>query len=144
MRKNKKGFTLAELLIVVAIIAVLVAIAVPIFSNQLESAREGTDAANVRSEYAMFMTDVLMSNTQSFSTPGAVSLKQLTSGWQNADIKTGLEALSKNDAADGETNVSIVDIESVTKGGTVSFKYSPATKDDVAFVTITFAGPAAA
>lgn len=29
--KNKKGFTLAELLIVVAIIAVLVAVAIPIF-----------------------------------------------------------------------------------------------------------------
>lgn len=32
----KKGFTLAELLIVVAIIAVLVAISIPIFSSQLE------------------------------------------------------------------------------------------------------------
>jgi prepilin-type N-terminal cleavage/methylation domain-containing protein len=30
MKKNNKGFTLAELLIVVAIIAVLVAIAIPV------------------------------------------------------------------------------------------------------------------
>ena len=37
MNKNKnKGFTLAELLIVVAIIGVLVAISIPIFSKQLE------------------------------------------------------------------------------------------------------------
>ena len=36
--KNKKGFTLAELLIVVAIIAVLVAVAIPIFTSQLEKA----------------------------------------------------------------------------------------------------------
>ena len=49
---NKKGFTLAELLIVVAIIAVLVAISIPIFSSQLEKAREATDLANVRSAYA--------------------------------------------------------------------------------------------
>ncbi|WP_371832638.1 type IV pilin protein [Grylomicrobium aquisgranensis] len=34
-RKQNKGFTLAELLIVVAIIAVLVAISIPIFNNQL-------------------------------------------------------------------------------------------------------------
>lgn len=32
-KTNKKGFTLAELLIVVAIIAVLVAIAIPVFTT---------------------------------------------------------------------------------------------------------------
>ena len=47
-KTNKKGFTLAELLIVVAIIAVLVAIAIPVFTSQLEKAREATDAANIR------------------------------------------------------------------------------------------------
>ncbi len=45
MKKNNKGFTLAELLIVVAIIAVLVAIAIPVFTSQLEKSRESTDAA---------------------------------------------------------------------------------------------------
>ena len=35
MSKRNKGFTLAELLIVVAVIAVLVAISIPIFSSQL-------------------------------------------------------------------------------------------------------------
>ena len=37
---NKKGFTMAELLIVVAIIAVLVAIAIPIINSKLEKSRE--------------------------------------------------------------------------------------------------------
>lgn len=50
--KNRKGFTLAELLIVVAIIGVLVAIAIPIFSAQLEKSRENTDIANLRSAKA--------------------------------------------------------------------------------------------
>lgn len=44
----KKGFTLAELLIVVAIIAVLVAISIPIFSSQLEKSRRAVDMANAR------------------------------------------------------------------------------------------------
>ena len=51
-KNNNKGFTLAELLIVVAIIAVLTAIAIPVFSSQLEKSREATDIANVRSAYA--------------------------------------------------------------------------------------------
>lgn len=51
-KQNQKGFTLAELLIVVAIIAVLVAIAIPIFTKRLEASRETTDIANLRSAYA--------------------------------------------------------------------------------------------
>ncbi|MBR3226223.1 MAG: hypothetical protein IKF78_12955 [Atopobiaceae bacterium] len=40
-----------EMLIVVAIIAVLIAIAIPIFTSQLESARDATSVANIRSAY---------------------------------------------------------------------------------------------
>ncbi len=45
---NRKGFTLAELLIVVAIIAVLVAIAIPIFRKNLEKSREAYDIYTMR------------------------------------------------------------------------------------------------
>ena len=51
MKKNK-GFTLMEMLIVVAIIAILVAIAIPVLSGALEKSREAADAANIRSAYA--------------------------------------------------------------------------------------------
>ncbi|MBR4702746.1 MAG: prepilin-type N-terminal cleavage/methylation domain-containing protein [Oscillospiraceae bacterium] len=63
MKKNNKGFTLAELLIVVAIIAVLVAIAIPIFTSQLEKSREATDAANIRDYYAEISTQLLVDPT---------------------------------------------------------------------------------
>ena len=58
-KNNNKGFTLMEMLIVVAIIAVLVAIAIPVFTNQLEKAREATDMANIRSAYAEVMACAL-------------------------------------------------------------------------------------
>ena len=61
MKRNKKGFTLAELLIVVAIIAVLVAVAIPVFSTQLEKSREATDLANMRSAYAEAVAESLTS-----------------------------------------------------------------------------------
>lgn len=51
--KNKKGFTLAELLIVVAIIAVLVAVAIPVFTSSLEKAKKAVDDANFRSAQAV-------------------------------------------------------------------------------------------
>lgn len=49
---NKKGFTLMEMLIVVAIIVILVAISIPAFSSSLDSAKEAADAANLRSAKA--------------------------------------------------------------------------------------------
>ena len=48
-----------EMLIVVAIIAILVAIMIPTFTAQLEKAREATDAANIRAAYAEAMVNSL-------------------------------------------------------------------------------------
>ena len=58
-KKLKKGFTLAELLIVVAIIAVLTAIAVPLFVTSLDKAEKATKAANIRSLRAAAVTYIL-------------------------------------------------------------------------------------
>lgn len=53
-----------EMLIVIAIIAVLIAIAIPIFSSQLEKTREATDLTNVRSAYAQVSTEALLGNSE--------------------------------------------------------------------------------
>ena len=63
MKKNNKGFTLAELLVVVAIIAVLVAIAIPVFSAATTKAKQAADLANVRGWYAEVVVDYLTDNT---------------------------------------------------------------------------------
>ncbi len=70
MKNDKKGFTLAELLIVVAIIAVLVAISIPIFSKQLEKSRDATSVANLRSAYAEAMTYAIQYNGTEFPNGG--------------------------------------------------------------------------
>ncbi len=59
---TKAGFTLAELLIVVAIIAILVAIGIPVFSTAMERSRETVDLANIRAAYAEFMSGNLSNN----------------------------------------------------------------------------------
>ena len=61
--KNSKGFTLMEMLIVVAIIAVLVAIAIPTFTSSLNKARVAADEANIRSGYASVMVKILTDDT---------------------------------------------------------------------------------
>lgn len=50
--RNKKGFTLIEMLIVVAIIAILIAVSIPLVGQALEKARDATDQANERSAKA--------------------------------------------------------------------------------------------
>ena len=57
--RNKKGFTLMEMLIVVAIIAILIAIAIPVFSAQLNSAKDAVIDANMRSTESMAMVAFL-------------------------------------------------------------------------------------
>jgi prepilin-type N-terminal cleavage/methylation domain-containing protein len=52
MSRRKQGFTIAELLVVVAIIGVLVAVSIPIFTGQLRKARVATNKANIRSAKA--------------------------------------------------------------------------------------------
>ena len=60
---NKKGFTLMEMLIVVAIIAILVAIAIPTFSGALKKANAATDLANIRSGYASAQITAMTENS---------------------------------------------------------------------------------
>ena len=99
--KSAKGFTLAELLIVVAIIAVLVAIGIPIFTSQLEKSREAVDLSDVRSAYAEVMMAAITGDTTAYYTKDAnqtiydsqnnvytitvTPLKQKQSGWQTAE-----------------------------------------------------------
>ena len=82
MKQNKNGFTLMEMLIVIAIIAVLIAVAIPVFASQLEKTREATDLANVRSAYAQVSTEALLGDSEATVT---VDLKQKQADWQSVD-----------------------------------------------------------
>ena len=62
IRGNKKGFTLAELLVVVAIVGILVAISIPVFTSQLAKARKATNQANMRAAKAAAVAQYLTDN----------------------------------------------------------------------------------
>lgn len=67
VRGNKKGFTLAELLVVVAIVGILVAISIPVFTAQLSKARKATNQANMRAAKAAAVAQYLTDSADSAS-----------------------------------------------------------------------------
>jgi len=76
IRSSKKGFTLAELLIVVAIIGVLVGISIPIFSAQLRKSKVATNQANARAAKAAAVAAYLDS-------------EKTATTWYKYDVATG-------------------------------------------------------
>ena len=107
-KMNKKGFTLAELLIVVAIIAVLVAVAIPVFSAQLEKSKEATDVANLRSAYAEAVADAMASNSTGVST--TYNMNQATGGISSnvgdelpSELQTAMTSSNWGNKVKGET-----------------------------------------
>ena len=71
MKKLKKngGFTLVEMLIVVAIIAVLIAVSIPLINSSLEKARHAVDDANLRDAEAVINVYYLEHQGESSFTP---------------------------------------------------------------------------
>ena len=140
--KNTKGFTLMEMLIVVAIIAVLVAIAIPTFTTSLNKARVATDQANIRSGYASVMAEVLTNQitTEDTTNKGQAVSKVYTLAVDGTIKGDGIT----NDAAEystlgqpktGETvNIAGMTINAWQKAQHVYYTYNGATNK----VTISF------
>lgn len=131
-KMNKKGFTLAELLIVVAIIAVLVAVSVPIFSSKLEKAREATDVANMRAAKAaaaaMYLEDdsITAAKTVFYDAENGV-LK---------DAKTDIKGYGQGTATNGGVKYGNYD-NTVCKGKIIAVTIAPpAAIDGVIQITL--------
>lgn len=74
--KKQGGFTLVEMLIVVAIIAILIAVSIPLVSSSLEKAREATDAANERSfKAALTVAYLTAENLDENATTGGIKVE---------------------------------------------------------------------
>ena len=75
-KMNNKGFSLVELIVVIAIMAVLVGVLAPQFIKYVESSRRSTDVSNAETIRSAVLADIaegLLSGTGSKSTCTACS-----------------------------------------------------------------------
>ena len=102
---NNKKFTFVDVLIVVAIIAGLIFISIPIFTKQIEKSKEAVDLDNIRAAYAEVMSAALNDTAEthdekftnvkregesgSFVWSVKVTLTQSVNGWQGPALDIG-------------------------------------------------------
>ena len=100
---NKKGFTLMEMLIVVAIIAVLVAIAIPTFNGALTKSKEAADVANIRAAYAEYQVKAVSGETATWAAPESLNYTGAEHGYSMGnDNKTITYTAKKLQNSKGE------------------------------------------
>ncbi len=124
--KNKKGFTLMEMLIVVAIIAILIAIAIPTFASSLNKARVATDEANIRAGYASVMADVLTNEGENSGETGQKP-KEYTLNTDGSVTAGGTAYACKGNNTDATVKVGGADVGVWQKGDGVKYSYDYAT-----------------
>ena len=130
---NKKGFTLIEMLVVIAIIAVLVAIIIPTVSSATDKAAAATNAANLRSFKAELTTAAL-------SGPVTQGTGEAANTWTDASGNTITAPKSKACGA----LVKDVDATAVQDGNSFTVYFGAEANDIEAFAAVAESGDSTA
>ena len=147
--KKAGGFTLIEMLIVVAIIAILIAIGIPLVNKALERAREATDSANERSALGLAMVEVMTENKlggQEIKNVAVTAAYKIdATGTSNASSLGTLEPTTGATAGGAGYNygkgTKMGDIAEAHTNWYITVKYDPTATDEKAQYTVDWVMP---
>lgn len=159
---NKKGFTIVELVIVIAVIAILAAVLIPTFANVSEKANESAAMQAAKNEYTNYLADneqnitggdfiivsgeyVFVVEDGSFLVDGTKFAKASGATTYTAKVTTQNTAsvewtLTKGEALTS-TTYTVKDVKTITYGtGTDHYEYST-NPSSVTIYAITYVAP---
>ena len=116
------------------------AIAIPVFTTQLEKSREATDVANVRSSYAVVVAEGLGADpTETTEVTATVELKQQQNGWQGTNPNATLAQLGAEFEGTSEDPVEVTVSGEPKQGGNCVITFTLPQGTTAGAVTIDFA-----
>ena len=120
MKMNKKGFTLIEMLVVIAIIAILVAIVVPTVTSATNKAACATNAANMRSVAAEVGIAMLTHNTQTVTVDNSANTATVGTTVIALPVAKACTVGGTSIAADADWAITVTNEQVVVTVGTKS------------------------
>lgn len=115
--KNKKGFTIVELVIVIAVIAILAAVLIPTFSNIVDRANKAAAQADAKNLWTQYCVDVTEKNESYADFNGYIVIDEyyfsIEKGRLDTEVKTKTEAESEKpaDTGDGTSEYKAADVD---------------------------------
>ncbi len=130
-KKAKRGFTITELVIVIAVIAILAAVLIPTFSNVINRANESAAMQEAKSEWDNFSPEVVLSEDDTLGDDFLLVYKE---GTDSAKYFVVVDGQFITDEATVKDAAVTYEGGTATKGDSVGTKKSAATEDTVGYI----------